>query len=201
MSYFYEGNESLDMGTTLINDVVCTLNSIDSATAAAWVQAIGAILALGVAILVSYMQHKHDLKTEARHAKEKILRTLAVAVSLGGGILAKNKVLEAWAVSSNPTQHAVNIDFLLAEVKSLTRDLVAIDLNEIDHFEVLQAISNFKTLANISLSVIESVSKAIQIQAAWNQVALAELNRINPDFVGVINKSVDLEKTLKKQIK
>jgi hypothetical protein len=185
------------MGTTLMNEVVCTLNSIDSATTAAWVQAIGAILALIVAISISYCQHKSDLRTEARQAKEKIVRSLAVAISLGGGVLAKNKVLEGWAVSSNPTQHAVNIDFLLSEVKSLTRDLVAIDLNGIDNFNSLQAISNFKTLASISLTAIESIANLIHTHAAWNQVALVELRRINPEFVDELNKAVDLEKILR----
>ena len=189
------------MGTTLMNEVVCTLNSLDSATAAAWVQAIGAILALIVAISISYFQHKSDLRTEARQAQEKIVRSLAVAISLGGGVLAKNKVLEGWAVSSNPTQHAVNIDFLLAEVKSLTRDLVAIDLNGIDNFNSLQAISNFKTLASISLTAIENIANLIPTHAAWNQVALVELGRINTEFVEELNKAVDLQKSLTKKIK
>lgn len=184
-----------------MNEVVCTLNSLDSATAAAWVQAIGAILALIVAISISYFQHKSDLRTEARQAQEKIVRSLAVAISLGGGVLAKNKVLEGWAVSSNPTQHAVNIDFLLAEVKSLTRDLVAIDLNGIDNFNSLQAISNFKTLASISLTAIENIANLIRTHAAWNQVALVELGRINTEFVEELNKAVDLQKSLTKKIK
>jgi hypothetical protein len=189
------------METTLMNEVVCKLNSIDSATAAAWVQAIGAILALVVAIIISYLQHRNDLKTEARQAQEKIIRNLAVAISLGGGVLAKNKVLEGWAVSSNPTQHAVNIDFLLAEVKSLTRDLVAISLNEVDNFNSLQAISNFKTLASISLSAIENIANLINTYAAWNQVALVELRRINTEFVDELKKAVDLQKSLTKNFK
>ena len=189
------------METTLMNEVVCTLNSIDSATAAAWVQAIGAILALVVAIFISFLQHRNDLKTEAKQAQEKIIRSLAVAVSLGGGVLAKSKVLEGWAVSSNPSQHAVNIDFLLAEVKSVTNDLVRINLNEIDHFDSLQAISKIKTLASISLSAIESTASAIQAQSAWNQVALVELRRINPEFVDAMNNAVDLQKSLTKKIK
>jgi len=189
------------METTLMNEVVCKLNSIDAATAAAWVQAIGAILALVVAIIISHLQHRNDLKTEARQAQEKIIRNLAVAISLGGGVLAKNKVLEGWAVSSNPTQHAVNIDFLLAEVKSLTRDLVAISLNEVDNFNSLQAISNFKTLASISLSAIENIANLINTYAAWNQVALVELRRINTEFVDELNKAVDLQKSLTKNFK
>lgn len=184
----------------MINEIICTLNAIDSATAAAWVQAIGAIIALIVAILISYCQHRSDLKAEARQAKEKIIRRLAVAVSLGGGVIAKSKVLEDWTISSNPNQHAVNIDFLLAEVKSLTSDLIAIDLNEIDHFESLEAISNLKTLASISLSMIENIANLTKTQLTWSQVAFVELRRIIPDFVDAMNKAVDLENSLKKQV-
>lgn len=183
-----------------MNELVCTLNSIDSALAAAWVQAIGAIAALGVAIYVSYLQHKNNLAFQATQSQEKIIRSLAVAVSLGGGVLAKVKLLVGWAISSNPNQHAVNIDFLLAEVKSLTNDLVSIDLNEIDNFDALQSISTLKTLSNLSCEAIRSVATLMQNNLSWNHVAIAELNRVIPEFVDAMNKAVDLEKALTRKL-
>ena len=182
-----------------MNEVVCTLNSIDSATTAAWVQGIGSLLALAVAILISYLQHRNDLKKEQRTAKAKVIRSLAVGISLGGGVIAKCKVLEAWAISTNPKQHAVNIDFLVAEVKSLTNDLISIDLNEIDHFDALQSISKFKTLSSISLVAIESIANRINSQLIWNVVAINELQRIIPNLEEAMNIAVDLERDLKKQ--
>ncbi len=181
--------------------MICTLNSIDSATVAAWVQALGALAALWIAIWISNNQHKIDLKNDRRRTKEIAIRRLAVAISLGGAVIEKIKTLKTWANSSNPEQHIVNIDFLLAQVKSLKDDIATINLNDVDDFESLKIISNMKTFASISVSIIEHVTRIRQSHAHWSKAAISELDRMIPEFEVEMKDAVALEVNLKNNLK
>ena len=190
---------------SILSDNLSNLDLMDFTTASAWIQAyaaiiqaIGSILALIIAIFVIYIQNRLQTQRDSRNMKELTFNKYALAVSLGGGIIEKLKKLQGWANASNANQHAVDIDLMYLEIKSMRDDLIQIDLNGITEFEAINKISQFKTYANISVEVVGGIFHEIQNSLNWTQYAITNLQRFSPQYDEFMYIAVDYEKKIKK---
>ncbi len=188
------------MSNEILNSTVCYLNSIDSPTAASWIQAIGAIAALIVAIWISYRQQRKQIDREDDAAKQSIFNKYSLSVSLGGGIAQKIQTLENWAKSNNPNNYTANMNLLYSEIKAMHGDLIQIDLNNIPSFEVIKKISQFKTFSTISFDCISDIYMQSNSSLNWAQNAIQELQKFLPQFIEFMNEAVDHEKIMKKNL-
>lgn len=174
-----------------MNQISCVLNEIDSQTAAAWVQAIGSIFAIAIAIWVAYKQHANALELEEKRQQDKKERFLDASISLGYGLVIKLKTLEGWCKSQNPNEH--NFDFLSAEVRSIKSDIDSIQLFEISNFEMLLHVSMIKTFSSIAVELVSSIIERQKATLQWVPSALEKLNEVIPEFDNCINELIDLK--------
>lgn len=188
------------MFNQLFETTICKLNSIDSATAASWVQAFGSIAALAVAIFISNSQSKNQIKREDQATKQEIFNKYSLAVSLGGGIAQKLTTLQSWANSSDAAMHALNVDLLHSEIKSMHADLISIDLNNVYPFDVINKISKFKTFSTIALDVVTDIYVKVSSSSDWTLFAIDSLDKFYPQFIEFMHESADFEKSLKVEL-
>jgi predicted histidine transporter YuiF (NhaC family) len=186
------------MCNEIVKATVCVLNSIDSATAAAWIQAFGSIAALIVAVYISYRQHKKQTEREDQAAKQAVFNKYSLAISLGGGVAQKIQNLESWSKSANPNIHAINLNLLYSEIKGMHGDLIKIDLNNMDSFETINIISQLKTFSTISLDCVGDIYMRSSNSLNWSQTATQELQKFLPQFIVFMGKAVDYEKAMRK---
>lgn len=185
------------MSNEIIKISICALNSIDSATAAAWVQALGSIFALIIAIIIPYKQHKKQTEREDQTAKQIVFNKYSLAISLGGGVAQKIQILENWVKSTNPINHTINLSLLYSEIKGMHGDLIQIDLNNIDSFDIINKISQLKTFSTISLDCISDIYMQSNNSLNWAQTASQELQKFLPQFIAFMNEAVDYEKIMR----
>ena len=148
----------------------------DSTTTAAWVQAIGSLLALAIVFFVAQYQHQKQLQLESQRENKKIRLYVKAGVTFGGGIHQKMTALLERTNLPNP--NSFKFDFLKAELVNMVSELEQVKIFEIEDFKTLETISKIRVLGHLCIQLVEKIEEEIDHGANWIPMCQSELGDV-----------------------
>lgn len=170
---------------------LCLIGTLSSSDLAAWVQAIGSILAVIVAMIVVILQNSLEKSRTKQHQNNLITSYLACVISLTGGLREKAELLNKWCENGD-TSHE-NLYFMLNEVDAINNALQNIPVWELDTFELTSNIVAIQGLSKTLISSIKIAESNKTNSSAWVQQTKAKLTNTISEITRILKILIDIE--------
>jgi len=174
----------------LLDCFIAKIWPLSSSDIAAWVQAIGSILAVIVALLIVLLQFWHQGRIAKNKQKELIKRYMSSFISLAGGIDQKANLLNQWALNQNGN----NLNFMRAEVSIICKEMESLPIWQIETFDEIVTVVSLKTDAALLLETLIQAENQFSKGITWNQATLTTLSTIIPDIKQKLPLLIKLER-------
>lgn len=162
---------------------------------AAWVQAIGSVLAIVAAVLISSHQGRSEKRREADRAKERVTDVIATTIHLAGGLIKIDSKLNQMCSAgsaSNP-----DLELMAVEIGSINRALEGVPIWELHAFDVVENIVSIQSLSE-TLKVLVNTVKSINLHGNhWASQIRGQLVVVSPDLHKRMAALVAIEKARK----
>jgi len=161
----------------------------------AGVQAIGTIVAIGIAIYVPWKQHQNDLAVARRQRQEDRLLPMETAAAIA--INAMNRIEEAWkSVVENPklTQGYYLENFSSHEFDRAGAALHEINLSNLSDWEMVRPILELRDLVHRASHVVEGIAEGEHDGSSdpdEGREILAEIHRLAHQYTTNIEAAVN----------
>jgi len=152
----------------------------DSNAYAAWVQAIGSIVAVVVTLVVMFCQFSNQRKTKEREQKDLDKRHIESAISLGGGIDQKAQKLNQWARTLSLNHE--DLTFMRVEVETISAALSQLPIWQIDNFDGIEALVCLQTYSVVLVETLKIAEAQWEKGINWTPGAQQKLATLIPSI-------------------
>jgi len=173
----------------------CISKGLSSVDWAAWVQAIGSILAVGAAILVSHLQNRNEKSREMAQATERVSDIIATTVHLAGGLIKIDQKLNQ--LCANGSADNAYLQLMAIEIGSINGALQGVPIWELHDFDVVETIVAIQSLSEMLKELVETI-KVVNVRASsWVSQVGGQLKTVSPDLAEKVAALIALENARK----
>lgn len=169
------------------------MTNLSSSDLAAWVQAIGTIITIGVALFVVILQHNLEKVRTAKSQQDLITRYLATVISLAGGLKEKAGKLAKWCAAGGTNQQ--DLYFMLREVDAINNALNSFPIWELETFDLIVNVVSIQALSNTLLRIVHTAESLASNSGNWVQATNSKLPNTDFEITGKLFALTQIEKS------
>lgn len=171
---------------------LCFMTNLSNSDLAAWVQAIGTIVAVGAALIVVIWQHHLEKLRVAKSHRDLVTRYLSSTISLAGGVKHNAETLRDWCEMTLTSKQ--DLFFMAKNVESISNALNNIPIWELDSFELIVNLIPIQSLSKILLETVRYAENMEGGALNWKPTTKMRINDVIPEINKVCSTLLEIQK-------